>query len=316
MGSLFSIAHFSLSITGPIFVLILFGLVLMRIGMINDGFIEAGSRLVFNVALPVLLFLSISKTRFEEFANIDVVLFGFVATLITYILLELIAKYTINERADRGVFVQGSFRSNLAIIGLAYCFNAYGEKGLAVASIYIAMVTTLYNVLSVITLNLSLNKQQGIKPALLGIIKNPLIISILLALVASWYKVELPQLVILTGQYFANLTLPLALLCTGATLNFSVLRLSLKTTILATFFKILLIPIAFVVGGLLLEFRGFDIGVLLFMSSAPTAASSYVMVRAMGGNDTLAANIVGLTTLLSMITTSIGIMVLTAFELM
>ncbi len=50
--------EFSLSVTGPIFVILGLGGWLRRIGMINDAFIEVGSRLVFNVTLPALLFVS------------------------------------------------------------------------------------------------------------------------------------------------------------------------------------------------------------------------------------------------------------------
>jgi hypothetical protein len=278
--------------------------------------VDVGSRLVFNVALPVLLFTSISKTKFEKAANFDVVIFGATATLIAYLLLELIAKRVIAEPADRGVVVQGSFRSNMGIIGLAYCVNAYGNQGLAAAALYLAVVTMLYNVLSVITLNRSLDKQKGLLPVLRSIAKNPLIISILLALLVSWSGIQIPALLLQSSQYFANLTLPLALLCAGASLNFMAMRLAIHSTLITSVFKLLVLPTGFVVGGYLMGFRGLDLGLLLLMSSAPTAAASYVMVRAMGGNATLAANIIVVTTLGSIVTTSIGIMILRSNSLM
>ncbi len=66
--------------------------------------------------------------------------------------------------------------------------------------------------------------------------------------------------------------------------------------------KLLLVPLLFVGGGVAWGFRGMELGILLLMSSAPTAAASYVMVRAMGGNAALAANIIALTTLGSLFT--------------
>jgi hypothetical protein len=316
MTDFLTVLSFSFSVTGPIFVIIILGVVFMRVGIINDAFVDVGSRLVFNVALPVLLFTSISKTKFEKAANFDVVIFGAIATLVAYLLLELVAKRVITEPGDRGVVVQGSFRSNMGIIGLAYCVNAYGNQGLAAAALYLAVVTMLYNVLSVITLNRSLNKQKGLLPVLRSIAKNPLIISILLALLVSWSGIRLPDLVLQSSQYFANLTLPLALLCAGASLNFMAMRLAIKSTLIASVFKLLVLPTGFVLGGFLLGFRGLDLGLLLLMSSAPTAAASYVMVRAMGGNATLAANIIVVTTLGSIVTTSIGVMILRSNGLM
>jgi malonate transporter len=59
------------------------------------------------------------------------------------------------------VVVQGIFRSNMAIIGLAYCVNAYGEPGLAAASLYVGLVNILFNVLSVVSLSSSLHASQN-----------------------------------------------------------------------------------------------------------------------------------------------------------
>jgi len=121
--------------------------------------------------------------------------------------------------------------------------------------------------------------------------------------------------VLQSGEYFANITLPLALLCTGAALDFRSLRHDPKDTVLAAAGKLLLVPLLFVGGGILWGFRGIELGILLLLSSAPTAAASYVMVRAMGGNAPLAANIIALTTAGSLLTTSAGIVVLRGLRL-
>lgn len=316
MTEFLEILVFSFSITGPIFVILALGIALERAGIITDAFIESGTRLVFNIALPALLFISISKTRLGVDTDLSLIVFGLVATLVAYLLLEWYAARKISPESDRGVVVQGGFRSNMGIIGLAYCVNAYGEAGLLVSSLYLGLVTILFNILSVITLSRSLHKRQGVWRIVRGIATNPLIIAIGLALPVSWFDISLPALLLQSGQYFADLTLPLALLCTGASLNFRTLRGEMGNTLTATGCKLLVIPVLFTLVGALLGFRGIDLGVLMLMSSAPTATASYVMVRAMGGNATLAANIVVLTTLGSLFTTSLGIMVLKSLGMM
>ena len=198
----------------------------------------------------------------------------------------------------------------MGIIGLAYCVNAYGEAGLAAASLYLGLITILYNVLAVITLNRSLEANRSVRKLLKGIVSNPLIIGIVLALPVSWAAIPMPALLVKSGQYFADLTLPLALLCTGASLDFKRLRGEIRNTMITAVVKLVAVPMLFVFGGWLAGFRGVELGVLLLMSSAPTAAASYVMVRAMGGNATLAANIIVVTTLGSIITASVGITLL------
>ena len=308
--------EFSLSITGPIFVILGLGAWLRRIGLLNDAFIEVGSRLVFNVTLPALLFISVSKTRLDATANFALIGFGAAATLLVWGASGLTARLAVRAARDRGVVVQGIFRSNMAIIGLAYCVNAYGEPGLAAASLYVGLVTILYNVLSVVSLSASLQSSHGVGRIIRSVALNPLIIGILLALPVSISGLRLPAVLLQAGEYFAQMTLPLALLCTGAALDFRSLRHDPRDAVLAASGKLVVVPLLFVLAGTALGFRGMELGILLLMSSAPSAAAGYVMVRAMGGNAALAANIVALTTVGSLFSTSGGIVILRSMGLM
>jgi len=316
MAEFFEVLGFSFTVTGPIFVLLGLGVLLMRTGMLTDAFVAVGSRLVFTIALPTLMFLAIARTRIEDSANPALIAFGLGMTLAVYLFMEWVARVFVQPVRDRGVVVQGAFRSNMGIIGLAYCVNAYGEAGLAAASLYMGMVTILFNVLAVVTLSRSLHKSQGAGRMLKGIVTNPLIIGIVLALPVSWLQVPLPKVMMQAGKYVGDLSLPLALLCTGASLDFKSLRAEMGNTLISTLGKLVLVPLLFTLGAAALGFRGIELGIVLLMASAPTAAASYVMVRAMGGNATLAANTIALTTLGSLLCTSVGVMVLRGLGMM
>jgi hypothetical protein len=302
--------QFALTITTPIFIILALGIVLKQVNILTDSFIESGSKLVFMVALPALLFISIVQTPDQQHQNTDLVLYGVIATLIVYLLLEVAMYYWITPPEDRGVIVQGAFRSNMGIIGLAYCLNAYGTNGVAAASLYVGVVTILFNILAVITLGRSLHKHSGLLKTLTGILKNPFIIAILLAFTLVALNWQVPKILIQTGNYLAQLALPLALLCTGGALSFMALRLESRNTLIATVLKGLIVPLVITAGGVIWGFRGMDLGILFLMASAPTAAASYIMVRAMGGNSVLAANIIALTTVVSILATSLGITIL------
>jgi len=316
MSEFFNILSFAFSVTGPIFVILALGIILAHLGVITDAFIEAGSKLVFNVTLPALLFITISKTDIEHIANFSLIGYGFLATLAVFIILEWMAVFIIQPPRDRGVVVQGAFRSNMGIVGLAYCVNAYGEVGLAAASIYLGPVTILFNVLAVITLNRSLNKQRSVTGTFIDIARNPLILGIVLALPVAWSQWQLPAIILQTGEYFAQMTLPLALLCTGASLSLKALRDDSRNAIIASTGKLILVPLIITLGGYWLGFRAMDLGILFLMTSSPTAAASYIMARAMGGNAALAANIVALTTLGSILVASFGVALLRHLGLM
>ncbi len=315
MSDFFANLNFALSVTGPIILFLLLGIALKHWHIITEEFIDVGSRLVFNVTLPALLFITISQTQFSRAANFKLVAVGLAGTLILYFLMEIIVKYSVQPARDRGVVVQGGFRSNMGIIGLAYVVNAYGSEGLVLASLYLGLVTIFYNILAVITLSRSINYELHWSQTVKKIASNPLIIGILAGMPFAYFEIQIPGLFLKTGEYFAQMTLPLALLCTGGSLSLSVLRLESRNALIGTGCKILLAPLILTVIAYLAGFSGIQLGIVFLMSSSPTAAASYVMSRAMGANAALAANIIVLTTIGSVIATTTGITLLRFFDL-
>ena len=313
--------QFSASITGPICLMLLLGVWLKRIGLLTDAFIEVASKLVFQVTLPALLFLSIVRAQHDFSSSMPLILFGIVANILFFIGISVLTKKCFRQSPDCGVIIQGSYRANTAIVGLAYIANAYGDTGIAMAAVYVAPMTILYNILAIITLtdkhdNDNCNPAQALTIIAKNITKNPLIISILLGLLCYFAALPVPDMVLNAGQYFANMTLPLALLCSGGSLNIQSLRGDKHITWFASANKLVLAPLLISAAALLFGFRGIEVGIVFFMSAAPTAAASYVTARSMGGNATLAANIIALTTVGSLVTCSIGIFVLANFGLM
>lgn len=301
---------------GPVLILLLMGYYLFRRGMLNEQFIEAGSKLVFNLALPALLFLSIAEADFAQAANGKLILVGLGGTLLYFALLMAFCHATVTPNNARGVVVQGGFRANMGIIGLAYCANTYGNEGLAAASVYLGCVTILYNVLSVFVLNFYQDVQRSLTQHILGITTNPLILAILAALPFSYFHIALPEFLQATGEYFAQLTLPLALICTGASLQFRSFGVDKVNIGIATVSKCLLYPLVMVSLAYWAGFTGMALGIVLLLSIAPTAAASYVMARNLGGDPRLAASIIALTTLLSLPVTALAFSLLSAKALL
>ncbi len=307
---------FAVKITSPIFAIVLLGVYLKKIQWINDDFAATGSKIVFNLALPSLLFVNLVKTDFSQKLPLPFLLYAGAAVTLVFLFLHFGAYYWLKDKEDRGAFAQGAFRSNMGIIGLAYCLNAYSDTVLALALIYLAFMTVLYNILS--TLTLTQHSGKSSKSSLAGllkdIIKNPLIVAILLAMNFSFFDIHVPSVILDTGDYFARMSLPLALLCIGATIRFNEFRSS-GALYWATFVKLLAMPAGITAAAVLFGFKGPQLGVLYLMCAAPTAAPSYPMVRVLGGNHHLAAAIIAATTLGSIFTTTLGIAILLALGL-
>ena len=298
----------------PVLILLLMGWLFFRIKWLNEGFIEAGSKLVFNVALPALLFLSIARADFSKAANLSLIGVGVMGTLIVFAALMITSHLTVHPYKARGVVVQGGFRANMGIIGLAYCANTYGQEGLAVASVYMGCITILFNVLSVFVLNFYQGASRSLLGQVTGMAKNPLILSIAAALPFSYFEWQLPTTLIKTGEYFAQLTLPLALICTGASLQFRSFSSDWFNIVLSTTSKCVVYPIL-VAFAYAFGFRGMELGIVLLLAISPTAAASYVMVRNLGGDYRLAASIIAVSTLASLPITALAFGILSKLQL-
>ena len=121
--------------------------------------------MVFTVTLPTLLFLNIIKSDRETDINFSLIAYSLLANLLFFLLVFLLTKLLAKNSDDQGVIIQGSFRGNLAIIGLAYVDNVYGDSGLALGAVYLAFNVVLYNILSVLNaaeLILSKKKQRAV----------------------------------------------------------------------------------------------------------------------------------------------------------
>ncbi|OFA30172.1 transporter [Glaciecola punicea] len=293
--------------------MIAFGYGLHRYGTLDDAFVEKASRLVFNFALPALLFSTISTSSVGQLANFTVIGAGMAGTLLVFVAMLLTTSLLIKNKQDRGVVIQGSFRSNMGIIGLAYCANAYGSEGLAYGSVYLGGLTILYNLLSVAVLNVYQDKQSSYTKIAKDIVTNPIILSIVAGLLASILAVKLPQIATNSIQYFAQLTLPLALLCTGAALRFSTMRQNGLASLFSITVKCVVYPIVIVAVAVLAGVEGMALMIVFLMAISPTAAASYVMARKIGGNHELAAQIIAISTVVSVPFTLAGFAIIRAF---
>ena len=140
-----ALLHQILLIVLPVFIVIGVGFGLRKTAILSQEFIYQLNRLVFYVALPLLLFHKISSAEFSESFN-PVLIAGVVgATALTFFLTYLYGVIRGYPAYRVGAFSQASSRSNVAYIALAICFNAYGEEGLAAAGIIAGLMVPAMN---------------------------------------------------------------------------------------------------------------------------------------------------------------------------
>jgi len=303
---------FSVNCVLPLFLILAAGFFLRRIEILDHNAVTRMNAVVFNAALPVMLFRDIAGSDFLLYFDLRLIIYGVITTLLIFLILFVFGNAFVKDRKKAGAFVQGSFRGNYAIIGLPIIHNILGElSGMAI--LLIAFIVPLYNVLSIVALSYGgseKNDGKVVVAALKNIIRNPIIIGVLAGIPFSVFQIEFPVILKTSMNYMANLTTPLSLMAIGATLTASNLKFGFRDTLTASSLKLIIMPVMFAFATFAFGFRG-EAFVILFVNSAvPTAVSSYIMADIMKCDSRLAANIVIVTTFFSVFTFTFGIYII------
>lgn len=303
---------FTGNVVAPVFLLVALGYFVKKINVINENFVEVTSKFVFNVSLPALIFISISEIDLNTAIDIDQIIYIYASTLITFFLIWIISIPFIKDAKNLSVFVQGAYRSNYAIVGLAIISKLFGSAALGKASIVLAFVLPLYNVLAVIILTVPFRKERKInlKKTFLEILLNPLIVGVIIGLPFSYFGIKIPSVVHSTIDFLSELALPLALIGIGGSLNLQNLKKASGLAFTSSAIKVILIPLLLTTGAYYFGYTGFDLGIMFVLFSCPTAIVSFIMAEAMGANSKLAGNIVLISTIASVFTIAVGIVIL------
>lgn len=296
---------YSLNATMPVFLVMILGWWLKKINFISDDFVSVADKVVFKVALPVLVFKDIASADLSGDFNWSFVLFCFFGTCIFFGVTWLFAEVFIKDKAMIGSFVQGSFRGSAAILGIAFAQNIYGSSGL-VPMMIVASIP-LFNIFSVIVLMRSANAGEKDKKAVLyktlkGIATNPIIIGIFAGIPFALLHVTFPPIIEKTVASVSSLSTPLALIAIGGSFSTGAALKKWKPTVIASIIKLIVIPGIFLPVAVGMGFRNEEMVALLILTGAPTTVSSYIMAKNMGNDNVLASGIVVMTTILSSVT--------------
>lgn len=295
---------FSLNATVPIFLLMLLGLFFRKIGWIDDVFAAKMNKFVFLVPLPVLLFEDLATVDFAQVWNMKFVLFCFGATVVSIGIASGLS-FLLKDRSVRGEFIQVSYRSSAALLGIAFIQNIYGNAGMA--PLMIIGSVPLYNVMAVVVLSFFQPEKKKLnaelwKRTFRGIVTNPIILGIIAGLLWSALRIPMPPILEKTVSNIGALATPMGLMAMGATFNlkkafgkagpaFGAAALKLVG------FAALFLPIAVIFG-----FRREELVAILVMLGSATTVSCYVMAKNMGHDGVLSSSTVMLTTLFSAFT--------------
>ena len=284
--------------------MMLLGLLFRKIGWIDEVFASKMNKFVFLVPLPVLLFEDLAAVDFAEVWDMKFVLFCFGATLIS-IAIAAVVSFLWKDRSIQGEFIQASYRSSAALLGIAFIQNIYGDAGMA--TLMIIGSVPLYNVMAVVVLSFfqperkKLDRQVWIS-TLKGIITNPIILGIIAGLLWSALRLPMPSILDKTVSSVGAVATPLGLMAMGATFDIRKAFGRAKPAAVASVMKLFIFAAVFLPVAVWLGFRREQLVAILIMLGSATTVSCYVMARNMGHEGVLTSSTVMLTTLFSAFT--------------
>ena len=295
---------FSLNATVPIFLLMMLGLFFRKIGWIDEAFASKMNKFVFLVPLPALLFEDLATVDFAEVWDMKFVLFCFCATLVS-IAAAAAVSFLWKDRTIQGEFIQASYRSSAALLGIAFIQNIYGNAGMA--PLMIIGSVPLYNVMAVVVLSFfqperkKLDRQVWIN-TLKGIVTNPIILGIIAGLLWSALCLPMPPILEKTVSNIGAVATPMGLMAMGAAFDIRKAFGKARPAIAASVMKLVGFAAVFLPLAVWLGFRREQLVAILIMLGSATTVSCYVMARNMGHEGVLTSSTVMLTTMCSAFT--------------
>lgn len=308
---------FSLNATVPVFMMMILGMIFKKLGWIDDDFANKMNKFVFLVPLPILLFEDLATTDFTQAWDTKFVLFCFIVTILSISIACIVSLFP-KDRTIQGEFIQSSYRSSAALLGIALIQNIYGNA--AMAPLMIIGSVPLYNIMAVVVLSFfqphrkKLDKEIWLK-TLKGIVTNPIIIGIVVGLLWSVLKLPMPTILHKTVSNIGATATPLGLMAMGASFHTDKALQKIKPILLSSFIKLFGFCIIFLPLAITLGFRSEKLIAILVMLGSSTTVSCYVMARNMNHEGILTSGVVMLTTILSGFSITFWLYLLRSFGL-
>ena len=323
----------------PLVALILVGQLLKKVGFLNDNFLVIGNKLVFKVLLPALLFYNVYNIDNISQINWAFVLYGSCSIVVIFAIAMVVTPIFVKDKGQCGVIIQALFRSNFALIGVPLALSLFGQQGAAEASVLSAFTIPVFNILAVLTLSVyhkempevgEKSTTSPLKKVIVGIVTNPLILSVVAGLVVLLIRALFVELgwsfrlasfklfgqdvtfVYKALQYVANTATPISLIVLGGRFKVSAVKRLWKPIVITTVLRCAVIPtVGLTLAYLLMpSLQGQHFAAYIALFGTPTAVSSAIMAKEMGGDGELADQLVVWTTIISAFTIFLEIVVL------
>jgi malonate transporter and related proteins len=280
----------------PVFAVIMVGFILRASELIAKDEWSAINHLCYYVLMPMLIIKSLSTADLSaapvfRIAAAMVVAIFVMSALLLLARVPLLKLLDLSDAAYTSLF-QGATRWH-GFIALAIIAALYGDKGIIVGSIGLAIMVPLLNIINVIILSLYGDRDTTHRPSLMGILsKNPFIIGCAIGIAFNFLPFQLPGPVLATFDLIGRAALSISLMTVGAALNPALVFNKLPAVLSTAVLRLLLMPALMLAACMLFGVTGDSLVIAVICAAVPTAASGFILAGKMGGDAELMASII------------------------
>ncbi len=285
----------AVSVVLPLLIYMMVGMLIRRQGILTEEHLKAMNKMIFRIMIPLTLFFNVYRADLKSAIRPGLCLYVLCCVVLTFLLLwKWIGKWE-KDAPTAATMVQGMYRSNFVLFGSAIAVSLCGTSGQAAIAALAAVVVPAFNILAVILFEMAKGGKVQTGKLILEIFKNPLVVAGLIGILVSAAKIRFPELLIAPLETIGGIATPLALVVLGGLLSAKSISGHKWHLLVASAFRLIIVPMAAVSAGILLGFRNDELVAILAVFASPTAVASTPMAQAMGGNGILAGEIVAAT---------------------
>lgn len=283
----------------PVFALILIGYFFKRIKFPSHEFWPQADKLTYYVLMPALLIFKLSNASLEAQNSFGFILSALLAIFFTMIILMLANKIKPTSASSFTSVVQGGIRFNTYVF-LALSGAIFGNEGLVLSAIILTFAIPFINILCITIFALYIsNEKLNFLYLLKSIVTNPLIIACIIGGSINFLGIHFPLLINNTLEILSKAALPMGLLSVGFGLVIKEIKSSKSELIISSIAKHLIMPILIFVFAKYFELDNIMISILVLFAVLPTAPTSFILARQLGGDIRLMSSIITVQTLIS-----------------
>ena len=278
------------------------GAIATRFGWADDELWRKINSLVFKTMFPFMMFSCIYRVETDVEVNWLYIGTALASVFVLVGILMAVVPRLVPGDPQRGVIVQGIYRTNMVFFALPLAESIFGDSSLVATATIIAFIAPTYNILAVIILEYFRGGSASPKVLAISLIKNPLIQGFIVGLVFHFAGWKLPAPIESPVLTLANISIPLALIVLGGTIRFSEVQQNARVVSTVIIVKMVILPAIMLAITLLLPLSAPERFMLFLTFAAPTASASYPMAENMGGDGPLAGQIVAFSSAISVVT--------------